>query len=654
VSYAKPKPGRTPASEGVAPGGTASPNVLERMLVRAPDFGAPWRMAALALAVTAVMAVWLGVINWDAMSDSLGDTDDATRLVAVRALVGGQGWFDLHMMRFQPPVGTWMHWSRLLDGGIAALDVLFRLALSGPNAEFATRFVWPLLWIFPAALATLVLARRLGLGLLANAAVIAAALILATDTALYVQFHPGRIDHHDVQMTCDFVALAAATLRGRRVFGAVVAALATALGAAIGLEGLAFSAAVGACLALRLVFDRTSARAAVAYGLTLAGATAVLFAVQTPPWRWAVAACDALAVNLVVAMVVAGIGLAVVAWTTAARPWPLRLGALAVLGAAAGATYLGLYDHCIHGFFADVDPRIRPIWLNYVQEVRPIQAVLKHNLNDGIDHIALWALGGVSWLILGLRRTRWRDFAWWTTGLCLAMGVAAGASALRMSGYAEWFAVPLAAAAAIEVLAWTGYRNWLAILLAAAVASPLTVAGAAETGTKTLAPLFAKGPKRAPAKAVPKGKPHPALCFDTDQYDVLAAARPPGMVLSEVDLGPFILANTPDSALAGPYHRLSWGILRAHAILKAPADGEGPASSQAMARAQGVAYVLECRAHQHHGDRADMTRDTLQKRLDAGKPPAWLDPLSPKDDALQVYRLRSPAPLLPALPRTGA
>jgi hypothetical protein len=168
-----------------------------------------------------------------------------------------------------------------------------------------------------------------------------------------------------------------------------------------------------------------------------------------------------------------------------------------------------------------------------------------------------------------------------------------------------------------------------------------------------VAPLFAKPNKTAHAKSAKKAKPHPDFCFDTDEYDVLAAARPPGMVLSEVDLGPFILANTADTALAGPYHRLTWGILRAHAIFKAPADGEGPGSSQAMARAQGVAYVLECRAHRHHGDRSDMTRDALQKRLDAGQPPAWLQPLSSKDDALQVYRLRPPAPPLPGLPKAA-
>ncbi len=58
-----------------------------------------------------------------------------------------------------------------------------------------------------------------------------------------------------------------------------------------------------------------------------------------------------------------------------------------------------------------------------------------------------------------------------------------------------------------------------------------------------------------------------------------------------------------------------------------------------MVRQAGVAYVLECRFHARHGDRSDMTKDSLQKRLDAGTPPAWLQPLSPPQAPLQAYRV---------------
>ncbi len=633
MTYAKLK------ASDPGPRATSSRFSPSRLLVPSPDFGTRWRLVFLALAVTVAMAVWLGVINWDNLDSGYGDTDDATRLVAVRALLGGQGWWNQMVTRFQPPTGLWMHWSRLLDGGIAGLDRLFRLALSAEDAEFATRFTWPLLWIFPAALAALASAQRLGRGVVNNAAVIVCAVILASDLYLYVQFRPGRIDHHDVQMTCAFLALAGATLPSR-VRGAVLAGVATGIGMAVGLESLVFSAAIGAMLALRFGFYREQAKAAQAYGVALAATTTIAFAVQTPPWRWGVEACDMLSWNLVAAVLVAGLGLAAVARFAAGLPWAARLGLLAGLGVASGGVYLALYPNCLHGFFADVDPRIRPIWLNYVQEVRPINMVLKRNLADGVERIAPWALGGVAWLLLGLRAEHRRDFAYWLNGLCLALGIAAAASAIRMTGYAEWFAVPIVAAAAAEVLAWSGYRNWLAVVLAAAVASPVTASGLASQATNRIVPLL---PSRTHVKpgthATARKKPTPVdRCFDINSFDTLDDVEPAGIVLGEVDLGPFVLANTDHSALAGPYHRMSWGILRAHAILKAPADG----ASADLARQAGIGYVLECRMHAGHGDRADMARTALQKRLDAGQPPSWLQPLSVRTDPLQAYRVLAP------------
>ncbi|WP_174300126.1 hypothetical protein [Caulobacter sp. S45] len=375
--------------------------------------------------------------------------------------------------------------------------------------------------------------------------------------------------------------------------------------------------------------------------MALALTTALAFAMQTPPWRWGVEACDMLSWNLVAAVLVAGLGLAALGRFAAGLPWMVRLGLLAGLGAVSGGVYLALYPHCIHGFFADVDPRIRPIWLNYVQEVRPINVVLKRNLGDGMERIAPWALGGVAWLLLGVRAESRRDFAYWLNGLCLALGIAAAAGAIRMTGYAEWFGVPVVSAAAAEVLAWSGYRNWLAVVLAAAVASPVTASGIASQTAVRIASLLPSKSHAKPSVQVRGSKKKPApvdRCFDINAYETLDDAEPAGTVLGEVDLGPFVLANTDHSALAGPYHRMSWGILRAHAILKAPADG----ASADLARQAGVAYVVECRMHAGHGDRADMAKTSLQKRLDAGQPPGWLQPLSVRTDPLQVYRVLAP------------
>ncbi len=621
---------------------------------KTPDLRAPRPIALTALVVSLVVATVLGFEDWRGLAVSLGDTDDATRLVLVRGLLNGQGWWDQHMMRFQPPVGVYMHWSRLLDGAIAALDWLLHQGLPGPVAETVTRFLWPLLLIFPAALAVLMIARRLGRDsagqdLMGGAAVFSAAVVLLLDFPLYTsQFHPGRIDHHNVQMALCMLSFAGACLSRREIKGAILAGAATGLGVAIGLEALIFEAVIGAAFAIGFLIDPKEKRSAVAYGLTLAMVMLAAFGIQTPPWRWSVVACDALALNLVAGLTVAGLGLAVVAHLSADRPQWVRVALTAILSIATASVYLGLDPHCRHGFFADIDPRIRPIWLNYVNEVRPIQWFWGHDQALAVMVATPWVVGVIAWVGLGLKRVR-RTQTYWLMGALLAMGIAAGAVAVRMSGYADWFAAPLTAAAVLIPARRYGAGGILTVLLAAAVATPSIVGGVASQADKLI--VHKKPAKTAPkpnsvntaaakptaAKAPDPPKPPAPTdhCFETGAYKAFAAATPPGLVLSEVDLGPFILAHTDNSALAAPYHRMSWGILKAHSLLAAPADGR----AQAMLRQAGIAYVLECRFHARHGDRSGMAKDSLQKRLDAGTPPAWLQPLSPPEAPLQAYRV---------------
>jgi hypothetical protein len=78
-------------------------------------------------------------------------------------------------------------------------------------------------------------------------------------------------------------------------------------------------------------------------------------------------------------------------------------------------------------------------------------------------------------------------------------------------------------------------------------------------------------------------------------------------------------------------------MVAARGALGAPADG----GAEASARALGVAYVLECRAHRAHTDRDGLAAGSLQKRLDRGEPPpAWLEPLTPPSAPVEVFRVR--------------
>ena len=621
-------------------------------LSRTPDLG-PWRrMVPAALAAAVVAMIILAVREIPDLPYRLGDTDDAMRIVMMRSLAAGRGWFDQNITRLQPPYGVYMHWSRLIDGGLVALDKAFGLVMSPAGAELATRIAWPLLWIIPVSLAAVVTARRLAGG----AAVMACAILLATDMSLFLQFRPGRVDHHNVQIAMCMLALAGAAWGRAR--GAALAGFATGLGIAIGLEALVFEVIVGAYFALRYPLgDEKDAKRLMAYAGALGLSTVGFFLIQTPPWRWGVAACDAVAVNLVVPIAVVGLGLTVGVMLTRKYDWRVRLGVLALVGAVAAALYVGLDRNCLGGPFADVDARLKVFWLPNVQEIRPISRVWKTDHDTVFTLVLPMAWGALAWLWLATKGPNRKDGFLILAGVMLLAGSVAGFSAIRMAGYAGWFAIPLIAAAVTGLVDRYAKGAMIVAAAAACAATPLFAASAATAIDKQVKVLTAKpakpGPKVAAkpvAPAAPKPAPKPVAkgrvisgdrCFQIAAYADLAK-QPAGLVLSEIDLGPFVLAHTPSSSMTAPYHRMSWGLVKAREALSIPADKAGDA-----VRKLGATYVLECPPHARNADRVGMPADSLQKRLDRGQPPAWLEPISDKG-VLKLYRVRPSAVTPPA------
>ena len=624
---------------------------LSPLLRKIPDLTTPARLALLAVLVAVVASAVSYADNMRWMRAALGDTDDATRLVMMRELLAGRGWWDQHWMRLQPPVGVWMHWSRLLDGGLAGLTLLFRLVLSPADAEYATRIVWPGLWIIPAAWATLVSAKAHAVSTgrhdRAQPAVIAATVLLLLNVSLYAsQFHSGRVDHHNAQIALTLVALAGALQPSHRRAWAVTAGIAGGVGLAIGLEALFFQALIAGSIALRFVLDPGARRFVRSYGFALVAATVIAQGIQTPPDRWLVSACDAIGLNLV-----AGVGAGIVVLLPGmalSRRRDSRFRALAVslAGAAALGTYVGLDPHCLRGPFADVDPGIRAIWLDHVNEVANWSVLYQRDAGRAMTLAGAAVIGVVATLGLLWQPRRLMDGAWWTTVLCLALGLGVGAMAARMTAYALWFEIPpLAVAAAVLAMRYESGLAGFAAIGAAVLLTPDGWGAMAQIGANQLASLQAARP--ATSAPVPAGKstskvaarPRPPrdYCLNASSYDVLARA-PKGLTVSEIDLGPFVMAHTPSSSLSGPYHRLSWGIMAARSVLSARGD-----AALARARSLGVTYVLECPVHHRNADRRGLAPDALQAQLDRSAAPAWLEPMTALNAPVVIYRVRPPA-----------
>ncbi len=584
-----------------------------------PDLGPMPRLltvaAFVALVVCAILA-WLYP-----MTARLGDTDDAMRLVMVRDLLAGRGWYDQAITRLQPPSGLYMHWSRLLDGGIAGLTVFLRLFMAPAPAEWCARFLWPLAWVFPAVTCALLVARNLG----GRAAVLLTAPLLMIDLPLYRQFIPGRIDHHNIQIVMTMAALAGAVAKNNRARWGCFAGVAAAFGLAIGLEALPLQALIGASFGVSLVRDRKDAPAAAAYGLCLAGASLIFFAAQTPPWRWSLTFCDALAFNLVAALVTAGLGLALAAWAARAASIPVRVGSLVIVAVAAAGAYLWSAPRCIHGPFADMNPAVRPFWFNTIQEVQPLPRMLGLAREPAVVAITMMIMAlSAGVYLLG----RWRGSP--STSALLMGGALIGACITayftwRMQDYVFWIGMP-AIGAAYSLIAARRLRDLMAPSLAAATILAPTFVGAAASKAVSLA-------QAAGAVAAPPRQLNLKKCFDPRLYRALAAL-PPGVVLSEQDLGPFILAFTRHSALVAPYHRMSDEILKVHQAWNAP-----PARAETAVRGLGATYVIDCPPYPMAA-----AAGTFGARLRAGETPPWLLPLSPPGAPLRIFRVRPASP----------
>src|SRR5690606_13199025 len=141
----------------------------------------------------------------------------------VRALLDGQGWYDLRQYRLNPPAGADIHWSRLVDLPIAGLKLLFMPLFGGRIAEQIAVAVAPLLPMLVAMLALAAAVRRL----LGRGAFLLAMLLIACAGSARGMWVPLRIDHHGWQLAMHAIAVMALT-DPRRARGGVILGLATA------------------------------------------------------------------------------------------------------------------------------------------------------------------------------------------------------------------------------------------------------------------------------------------------------------------------------------------------------------------------------------------------------------------------------------------
>lgn len=564
--------------------------------------GWAWSMAALL-----VIAVHQLALKGSRLSTYMGDSDDAARLVQVREFMAGAPWFDTTTATMGGPHGVLSHWSRLIDLPLAMLIKVASLVTTNATAELITRAVWPLLVLAP-LLYTIhrSVAARSG----EQAGRIALALSVLLPLGVY-QFAVGRIDHHNVMISATVSAALVMWANSNSRDAWRLAGALSGLALLIGYEALLPAVALAVLAAAWGLIDNRQARAAQAFTVAMFAAIAIGFALTIPPSRWMDIRCDAISLNLVALSGIAGAAL-----YYALRPqtqWAMATRfAIAATGAAAGLAVYGLLEpKCLAGPMGQLPPELRPIWLDYVAESRSIvRDFFAGRIEQALGLLLFFGAGIVAqaWRLRSSRSVADLFF------LCVVTAFAAFACwQYKYVAYASFVAlVPIASWVSTlqgnETVRTSSLRLMATILLGQS-----TLLGASNAAQKVL------------IGTADTGAIH-SLTANAEECEVNTALRdlnalPSGRIAAHIDLGAYVIADTPHRALSAPYHRIADAIIANHNIFAARTP---EVAAQILAREQ-VDYVVTCKGLDDPFIDSDEWRGTLRADLVHGKAPSYLE-----------------------------
>lgn len=590
-----------------------------------PGNSAP-RARWLPMVAIAWLAIWAGFLFMSI--DRLGavtfhDPDDELRLVQVRDLIAGQGWFDLHQYRIDPAGGgVLMHWSRLVDAPVAAVILVLRPLLGPATAELAALILLPGLTLLAImALVGWMASRTLP----APGSRLLAVLAVALAAPVMVQVSPLRIDHHGWQIVMALAAVAAFldpdARRGGWVSGAALAAW-----MAISFEGLPLSAWFVAVLALWTLVDLSMRARLVATMQSLAASSALLF-LATRGTADLAQHCDA----------IAPVHLAMFAWgalaigMTAKVAPSSRIALAAGLGAAAaGALVLVLVaaPQCTTGSFDMLDPVVRSFWYDSVLEGKPLWHAEAHLAAQYLIPalIGLWAAVSLARASDDSALRRWWIFYALILGGAIALSLAVTRSAAFSGALA---ALPLG----WRLAAWIGGLQ--------RPANPVLRLGElVGTAALVFCALFPAIPVLAAgsifnAEIARKAGQKSVIACSVDKAGSALDALAPGHILAPLDFGPNVLLHSSKAVLATGHHR---GAPAMRAVIDAFTGT--PQQARAVMAQHGLRYVMICPKVQEMDLYRKRAPNGFAAQLLANRHPAWLRPVAlPAASGLRMWEL---------------
>jgi hypothetical protein len=588
-------------------GQSDNPQFEERVL---DWFGRHWKLVA--VLTWLAFSGWFIFQRWSAIRwFGLGDTDDNMRMMQVRALIHGQGWFDLAQHRL---AGSNIHWSRLVDLPIAGLMILLRPFLGGAGAERWAVAIAPLLPHLLLLFSIALTVRRL---VNPSAYFIAFfALIFAGSTN--GMFMPERIDHHGWQLA--LLALSIAALADpKRHRGGITLGISTALSLAIGLEMLIYLAVAGAAMALFWIVDRDERERLTGYAVTLSAGTGLAYLIFAS-YANRGAVCDALSAVWLSEALLGGALLFGLAWLSP-PDWKVRLGLAAGAALVVAGFYAGMFPHCLHRL-EGVSPEVDRLWLSHVREARPIY---QHGWRVATYTLTLPVVGAIGWCLLAwYRRQDSEQFR-----RVLAAAAPGFAATLLLfwqmrTGPAAQMLAVAGAAALVWLLVPPVWNSKLsAVRVLGTVAVIVIGVGAAVPLALDHLPI-AQEPKTKSGAAIDRAN---ALCNSMWGYHAVAL-QPKGRVFTFVDLAPRLITVTHHDSITGPYHRNGQQIAD---VMNAFRGSESQAHQ--LIRKYDSTYLLTCPNSSTTTIFMSEAPLGFYAQLAAGKVPTWLSPVDLGNDS---------------------
>ena len=586
------------------------------------------------------------------------DPDDFLRLHQIRNWMDGQGWFDVSVPRMDPAFGGDMHWSRLVDMPIAALINVISFFTSQTMAERLTAIIWPTLLLVCLVLVMTAICRKV----VPQGNKLVTLLFIVMCLPAMVEFAPGRIDHHNVQILLFSLALLGLVNRdtgwGHYLIGATIAG-----SIAVGIDTFLLLIVLLGFVALDWALGRDQrADGLFKTGIALVSTVLLLFVLSVPPQNWLAVRPDSISIFYVTLLVLIGGGFALLYLANPLLPRSsagtdvvLRLGAGLAVASIIVTVMFSNFPDIFGGGLVGLSQDLQERWLSNIIEAKSLAATLAIMPGHWISTVAYClVLAGAGAYVL--RTTSQGKSHLITIYAMMMLSIAATLFQFRLMRTGIIASIPVCVAffyvcqqrlldghqrsqgksKSLRIAIFVGLTTlllapfWLALSLAIPDPrnSSLAQAQIAATAGKPTPRVESASPSAAGWR---KQSIYP-VCNKASQYKTLANL-PAGLVMADLDSGPQVLVFTGHSIHAGNYHRNGRAILQVMDFFQT-----NLANAKRQARGLRVDYVAFCdpgtpvpQGKGHDGK--------LGAHILKNTPPRWLKRISPLEERMIVLKV---------------